>query len=436
MTLKIVLSVVLLSAVAAFGQQAQETTAVATTNNLLSLNEVVSEVLSNNPSLKSARANWEAMKQRIPQAKAWEDLRFGVDVERSKKISPFSYTDQEWMILQELPVTGKNRLRGKAASAEAAGAFLDVRRKELDLIVRARTAYFRLFNADKQLELNRKNQALWKQFAEIARAKFEVGSQTQADVLMAETELGKIAETIFDDLRNISDAQSQLNVLMNRPAQSPLPTPTQVNPPELNSALEELQQISLANRPDITIFQTKIDAAKARLDLAKKAWFPDPEVRIEARHFDNSNKVFDEYDTGVFIRFPWFNRGKYKAAIEEAKKMQESSEHDLASAQNETLGMVREQLKKVETFHHHSELFGSKLIPLARETLNSKRLNYETDKANFLDLLTAQRTLQEVESMYWNHLTDYQIAVAELEALVGGKINFQNPTIEKTQEKK
>ena len=90
--------------------------------NPFSINWVVGEVLSNNPSLKSARANWEAMKQRIPQARAWEDLRVGVDVERMGTTRFDTFTDNEWMAAQELPLSGKNLLRGKAAEAEALAA--------------------------------------------------------------------------------------------------------------------------------------------------------------------------------------------------------------------------------------------------------------------------------------------------------------------------
>src|SRR5207245_7172807 len=87
--------------------------------NSLSLDSVVSEVLSNNPSLKAARANWEAMKERIPQARAWEDARVGVDVERMGTTRFDTFTDNEWMAAQELPLSGKNRKRGQAAVAEA-----------------------------------------------------------------------------------------------------------------------------------------------------------------------------------------------------------------------------------------------------------------------------------------------------------------------------
>ncbi len=41
---------------------------------LLSLNAVTEAVLANYPPIKEARAKWEAMKQRVPQAAAVETL--------------------------------------------------------------------------------------------------------------------------------------------------------------------------------------------------------------------------------------------------------------------------------------------------------------------------------------------------------------------------
>src|SRR4051812_14773470 len=164
----------------------QSSTSVSAEGESLSLEFVLAEVLHKNPSLKAAQANWEAMKQRIPQARAWEDSRFGVDVERSGTTRFATFSDNEWMLSQEIPISGKNRLRGRVAAADAAGAFIELHRRQIDLSVRARAAYFRLANAFAQLDLSQKNLALWKQFVAAARTKYELGTQSQADVLVAE----------------------------------------------------------------------------------------------------------------------------------------------------------------------------------------------------------------------------------------------------------
>jgi outer membrane protein TolC len=411
------LAVLALPMIGALAEDSGKTFTAAT--NLLSLEQVVNEVSSNNSSLKAARANWEAMKQRIPQARAWEDLRGGVDVERRGTTRLDTFTDNEWMVAQELPLSGKNRKRGQVAVAEAAAAFEEYRRRELELTARARAACYRLANAYEQLAVNRKNEELLKQFLGISRAKYEVGKQSQADVLVAETDLGKLLETRYDVERQISEEQSRLNVLMNRPAQAPLGRPAGLAFFPIELSLDHLQAMALAHRPELLAAQRKIEAAQARVDLAKREWIPDPEIRVEARQFNGNGGGIQEYDTGLFFKIPWLNRKKYKAAIAEAQSMKESAEHELEALRKETLGMVRDQLKKIETFHHHTELFRDRIVPLAQQAVKANQAAYETDKAGFLDLIVAQRTALDAESMYWSHLTDYLVAVAELEPSVG-----------------
>ena len=396
----------------------------AAAGGVLSLDTVVAEVLSNNPSIKAARANWEAVKERIPQARAWEDPRasFDVTADRFVDVPQNSFTDDKFMVEQTLPISGKNRLRGRAAGADALGAFEEFHRREHELVAAARTAYFSLANAHIQLELNRKNAALMKQFAEISRKKYEVGTRSEADVLSAETDLAKLEEAAFDFQREISDAQTRINTLMDRPAQTPLGRPAPLEFKPVDFSLEKVEGMALAHRPEVLIAEQKIAAAQARLDAAHKEWVPEPAFRVEGDRYNGASQGISEFLVGFSINLPWFNRAKYKAGIRENQKLVESARHELDAIRLETLGMVRDQLKKAETFHHHTELFRDKLLPLAEQTVTAKRLGYETDKADFLELLAAQQTAREVESMYWDHLMHYHLALAELEVLVGAPL--------------
>jgi outer membrane protein TolC len=83
------------------------------------------------------------------------------------------------------------------------------------------------------------------------------------------------------------------------------------------------------------------------------------------------------------------------------------------------LGLLRNQLEKIETLHHHIELYRDNLLPTARQTVASYQADYETDKATLLILLSSQRSLRELETMYYQDLTDYRVALAELKSLVG-----------------
>ena len=387
----------------------------------LSLGEVIRTVLANNPAIKAAQEKWQAMKARVPQAAAWEDLRAqgSSRVARYVSIPPNAFMDQSFMLQQEVPFSGKNLSRARAATAEAGATFEDFRRTQLDVLARARASFHRLTNEYAQLEVNHRNVDLLKQFAETSRQRYEVGNASQADVLTAQTDAAKLLEAQSDILRRISDAESQLNVLMNRPAQSPLGQPLQISfqPPQFS--LPSLQAVAIVSRPEVQRAQNRVEAERFRIELASRQWAPDPTLDVQAQRYNGAGQAVSELDVGVSVPLPFLNARKYSAGVTEARRNFESAQHELEAARAETLGLVRDQLKKIETAAHHYELYRDKIVPLARQAVQSNRAAYETSSANFLALITAQRVLQDVESMHLNHLADYQIALAELDAIMG-----------------
>ena len=385
----------------------------------LSLEEATRAAMANNAAIKASRAKWEMMKARVPQAAAWEDPMAGVDVERFGTTQFGTYTDAEWMLSQKIPLAGKNRSRARAASAEALATLAEFRRQQLDVVAKIRAAYFRLLNAAAQIEVTRRNDALVSQFLEISRAKYAVGTQTQSSVLIAETDLIRLKEDRRNLERDFSDAQSAINVLMNRPASAPLGQPIYVSFRHHNFNAQQLEALALQNRPELQRAESRIVAEQQRLQAAKRDWIPEPQVRVEARSYKGNSQTFQEYDTGVFFNVPLGNWRKYSAQQREARSALEMATQERENARAETTGLVRDALKKVDTFRHHVDLFRDRLLPLARQTVEASRAGYETDKTSFLELITVQRTLRDSEATYARHLADYRTALAELEAVVG-----------------
>ena len=383
--------------------------------------EVIRAVLQENQTLKAAAAKWEMMKARVPQARAWDDLRAGVDwrAERSVSVPPNSFMDQTAMLEQEVPISGKNRSRSRAATAEARAAFEDLRRMEFDLIMRARSAYARLANGYAQLEVNRRNTELLNQFVQISRSRYEAGVATQADVLLAQTDAAKLLETQAEIERQISQEQSALNVLMNRSAQARLGQPSELVFTPQALSLESLQTSAIALRPELRRAQSRIDAERFRLELANRQWFPDPALNVKAQRYNSAAQAVSEVDVGVSIPVPWVNWKKYSAGIVEARKSVEEVDRQFDATRVETLGLVRDQLKKIETSAKQYELYRDDILPLAQQTIDATRTAYEASTGGFLELITARRTLQDAESAALNRLVEYEVAIAELDAIIG-----------------
>ena len=402
----------------------------------LSLGEVTSAVLANNPAIQQALKKWAAAKERVTQEAAWDDLKVSGSSRAARfvDVAPNSFTDQMASVEQIIPLTGKNLVRARIAAADAVEAFERARREQLDVLAKARASYFRLLNATAQLELNRRNLVSLREIAEVSRSRYEVGKANAAEPLVGEVEASKLLESQQDILRNISAEQSQLNVLMNRDAFAPLGRPDETNIKALNISMMQAREIALANRPEIKIAQARIDMEKSRLGLARRNWIPDPAIKVEAQRYNDAAQAASEVDAGISFTVPWVNPGKYSAAVREAKENLAAAQHEFDRANAESLGTLRDALEKVHTTKHHVDLFRDKLVPQARQAFEANQFAYETGKATFLEWITAQRNLRDLEAMGQQHIADYYAALAELEAVIGADLKLFPST--KTKEAK
>jgi outer membrane protein, heavy metal efflux system len=399
----------------------------------LSLSEVTRAVLANNPAIKEAESRWQAAIHRVRQANAWDDPRVVGEsrVHRYVDVPPNAFMDQTLAIEQLIPITGKNLVRGRIAGAEAFSAFEEARRTQLDVIAKARATYFQLANAYDQLEINSKNLTSLKQIADISRSRYEAGLESAANVLVAETDHSKLLEARRDLERNLSDAESQLNALMNRDTFAPLgaPVTTTVNHAHLSAS--RLRTLTLAQRPEVQMARAKIDGEKSKLQLARRAWIPDPAISVKGQRYNDAPEAVSELDAGVSFTVPWVNPSKYSAGVREARANVVAAEQGLEREHKEALRLLRDQLAKIETFHHHVELFRDKLVPQAQQAFEATQLSYESGKTTFLDWISTQRNVRDVEAMGREHLAHYQMAVAELEAVIGAEIYSPTPASSK-----
>jgi len=392
----------------------------------LSLEEVTQKALARNPTVAAARARWRMATQRIPQEAAWEDpkLNFRSLLGRFVQIPANGFTDQTVSIEQSIPLSGKNRSRERAAAAEAVAAFQDMRRQELEVVFKTRSAFLKLSNDYKLLELNQTEETALSQTVDSSRTKFEVGAQPESDLLTAQIEQQKVAEERQDLEQKRSDDETALKVLMKADAFASLGRPELRELHLVNLDTRELRSQILLNNPEVLQAKAQLAAAQLRYQLAKREWVPDPTVSIQADHYNAGSQIASEVSGGISISLPWFNEKKYSAGEREALDQITAAQDTLEGAKNEALGRLKDQLQKLQTLHHHADLYESSLIPNAKQNVSANQSDYEADKALLQNVLSSQRNLWEIEAAYHQHLTDYQIALAELESLVGSNLRF------------
>ena len=396
----------------------------------LTLKAAVEAALERNPAIKSARAKWDSARQRIVQEGAWEDpkLSFNTLLGRFVEVPANSFMDQALTVEQMIPLSGKNRSKERIAASEAVASFEDFRRQQLDVISKTKASYFQLTNTYSLLDLNDQEEATLAQTLDATKAKFEVGTQSQADYLTTQVERQKIIETRRDLEQKLSDEQTKLKVLMNQDPFSPLSRPVLNDTETYDLSAERLRRLILANRPEVRQAQVMVTEASEKIRLAKRQWVPDPSVNLQAEHYNAGSQAVSELSAGFSIDLPWFNGKKYRAGELEAQSDLVAAQKSLEGTQTEALGMLRDQLEKIETIHHHIELYRGQLLPTARQTVSSYQADYETNKSTLIQILTAENSLRDLETMYNQDLTDYRVAIAELESMVGSDLSKTGPS--------
>jgi outer membrane protein TolC len=392
----------------------------------LSLAAVTQKALAKNPMVAAARARWRMATLRIPQEAAWEDprLSFGSLLGRFVQIPANGFTDQTVSLEQSIPISGKNRSRERAAAAEAVAALQELRRQELEVVVKTRSAFIQLANDYKLLELNQAEENALSQTIDNTRSKIEVGNQPESDLLAAQIEWQKVAEERQDLDQKRSEDETALKVLMEMDAFGSLGRLElrELHAVDLDTGV--LRSRTLLNNPEVLQADAELATAKSRYQLAKREWIPDPTVSIQADHYNAGSQIASEVSGGISISLPWFNEKKYGAGEREALDQVTAAQNALDNAKNEALGKLKDQLQKLQTLHHQIDLYEHSLIPSAAQNVSANQSDYEANKTELQHVLSSQRNLWEIEASYHQHLTDYQIALAELESLVGSNLRF------------
>lgn len=388
----------------------------------LALEAVVAEAVQRNPEIEAARQRWEAAQERAPQAAALDDPEAKIEFWNTPENLDITRTGNTiFGLSQRFPFPGKLGLRENLAVKEAEVAAALLRAKELEVAAQAKTAYYEVFLAHKEIEVHHEQIDLLKEFFEIATARFRAGKVAQVDVLKAMVELSKLFNVLPVLEQQLESAKAGLNVILNRAPQSPLGEPVEPAGPRTVRTLEELQQMAIQNRPELRALDIEIARSQTAIGLAQKQYYPDFNVMVS--RFQNFG-MRDGFGAMVTMSLPFsfWTKPKYDAGVREATANRGSAEAAYQVLKNQVMFEVKDFLVRIEAAEKLLTLYKTTIIPQARQTLESARANYRTGKVEFLSLIDAERALKDFQIEYYRALTTFEQRMADLERAVGAEL--------------
>lgn len=385
----------------------------------LMLSEVLQYARSQNPGLQAAEHARRAAEERIPQAQALDDPEVKIQLWNTPESFNVTRTDTTiYGLAQSFPFPGTLSLREQVARHEADQAASRRAAQESQLIADVKVAYYELFWARKAIDIHHEQIDLLKQFFKVANAKFRVGEGAQVDVLKAQVELSTVVQRLPIFVQRRQTATARLNTLLHRNPQAPLGSPSEPKPQPIVLSPDYLERLALARRPELHEAQDTIRRHQSAIDLAHLRYYPG--IRIEGQRWQNfaADNGFGANFT-LNIPFAFWTKSKYDAGVREAEAQLRKAKAAKRALEDRTAYQVEDLYTQIEATQRVVELYRTTVLPQAEQTLEAAQAGYRTDRADFLDLIDAERALLKYRLEYFRALVGLEQQRAALEQVVG-----------------
>lgn len=387
---------------------------------------LLKEAGERNPELAAARREAEAAASRVEPAAALDDPMLEAGLlnvpAQSLDLRQEDMTMKMIGISQRLPYPGKRELRRGAAQKEADAAAIGVQ-EVLNRIRRdVKAAYLDLWLADESLRLTESNLRVLEQFLSIAESRYAVGQSTQADVFKAQTQLSRMQEERIKLGRERPVLEAELNRAAGRGDAAVTPRAPALR--EADLPLEALRASARASRPQLLAQQRVVERSAAQLDIARKDYYPDFDVRFSYGQRDSfqSMRREDLITFTVAINLPVWGEKKRDPRVAEAQSMRGQASSVYQARLNEIDAMLRQQVAAAGQALRAVRLYEGSLIPQARLTADASLSAYRVGRVDFFSLLDSRMTVFNAEIGHAASRVAYNKALAEIEFLTGAAL--------------
>lgn len=390
------------------------------------LQELLAEAARNNPEILAASNEREAALHRVRPAGALDDPMLEAGVVNAPLASQtFRREDMTMKMLglsQRFPYPGKRGLRQDVAAKDAESASYAYQETVNRVARDVKVAYFELALVVESARLVEESRRVLEQFLRISESRYAVGQGTQADVLKAQTQLTRMEDELIKLARERRAIEAEVIRDLGRGSEAVLPAPAPLWLPVTVLPFESLRETALKERPQLLGLQSLIDRGEKALELARKEYYPDFDLKLSYGQREDMLDGMprdDMVSLMIAVNLPVWRGNKRDPGVAEAIAMRNQATDMYQAQQNEVSSQLRQQIANAEQSLKSARLYETGILPQARLAVESSLAAYRVDRVDFLMLLDSQMAVLEYEISHASALANYNVALAEIELLTG-----------------
>ncbi len=393
------------------------------------LKQLAETALAENPELRQAEAEWQALLKKVRRVSALPDPNLAVTAFLQSVETRVGPQEAVLAFTQRLPWFGKLSAAGQAAMEEALAKAWEYRSLQRAVVLEIKTAYYDLVYLAEALQITEEDLATLRRYEEIALTRYATGKGIQQNVVKVQSEATRLNERKIILGRQRDVAERRLARLAGRPRTDFAFDADGQDLPAVKVSLEDLYRRVHEGREEL---QARLHALRARQEdvrLARKQYWPDLTLGfnyvIVGDRKDPAGILNPPEDDGkdavgvlASINLPiWYH--KVRAGVDEARLREMQARAAYARQEDSVLFEVQDAYIRLESLLEQWRLYEDTLIPQAEQSRDSSEAAYKTGKLTFLELLDSERFLLNVRYGYAKVKSEYLTALAGMERALG-----------------
>ncbi|MBC9252315.1 channel protein TolC [Pseudomonas alcaligenes] len=416
---------------------------------------VYNEAVKNNADLAAARANYGAISEVVPQARAGllPNLAAGADSTNTNTKVDTRLPDDvnadrsglSYRATLSQPLFRADRwFQYQAAKATNEQASLSLSATEQNLILQSAETYFAVLRAQDTLASTKAEEAAFKRQLDQANERFDVGLSDKTDVLEAQAGYDTSRANRIIAERNVEDAFQALVTLTSHEYSSieGIKHSLPVLAPAPNDAKAWVDTAAQQNL-NLQASDFAVEAAEETLRQRKAGHAPTLDAVAQYEKGDNDSLGFSNSDLshpyngdaeqttiGLQLNIPIYSGGLTSSQVREAYQRLDQSEQERESLRRQVVENTRNLHRAVNTDVETVQARKQSIIS-NQCALEATEIGYQVGTRNIVDVLDAQRQLYSSVRNYNDARYDYilnnlrlkqaagTLAPSDLEALSG-----------------
>jgi len=302
--------------------------------------------------------------------------------------------DWAYQIVLSQPIfAGRRELRAYSqAKIGVENAREGARMTEDGVLLRVASSYLAVVNADRRVEVEKRNIELAEKRLAQAQAFFEAGEVTKVDVFRAETAMKAAQRLLAVAVQQREHAAAQLRIDLD------LDGPIEVTPPAHDlpalPPVSDLHARATSTRHEVEIAENNVEIASLEVKKQRGFWYPT--VTFDGGLINQKTPFpADRYSYGA-LRFnvPLFQSGEVFARVAGAKAQEKQAELVLQDAQLSAREDVNRALADLRSAETGLQLANEQLTAAQAEYDQAFEL-YRAQEATSLDVAASEQSLAD-----------------------------------------